>query len=451
MPLITRSSQNANVKLGTTAQLAAISFADGDLASDTTLDKLQLFDGSALVDVGQPSFSGGAVVSQSTTIGDYTTPTSAVASSSGLVITQYEYFVLGGGGSGGFAPTGNGGNSGSLSTGNAYAALGSLAVTVGAGGIGYSAGSGAASSIGSISAAGGTNSNNGGGNGLGANGGTKVVVGGVGTNGVGGAGIANSITGSSVTYGGGGGGGGDRSSPNSITSMVGGSGGGGNGGVSEFAGSPVAGTANLGAGGGGGGRRNTGVTIDGADGGSGVVILRYLTGSITATGGTITTSGGYTIHQFNSSGTFTITAFTGAGALTIDNNVATKWYSTSEANPNIYVDMGSALNLCAAAFYFDSIGTTNTQILIQTSINGTDWTTKRTITESNLTDGAYNYYRFNIAGGARYVRFYGNSAGSTVLSIYEIKIMSKTDAQIFNDLGMLLITGSDTSLGPDGT
>ena len=43
MPLITRSSQNANVKVGTTAQLAALTFVNGDLASDTDTDKLQIF------------------------------------------------------------------------------------------------------------------------------------------------------------------------------------------------------------------------------------------------------------------------------------------------------------------------------------------------------------------------------------------------------------------------
>ena len=55
---------------------------------------------------------------------------------------------------------------------------------------------------------------------------------------------------------------------------------------------------------GGGGGANT----DGASGagGSGVVIVSYPTGSVSATGGTITTSGGNTIHTFTSNGTFTI-------------------------------------------------------------------------------------------------------------------------------------------------
>jgi hypothetical protein len=69
---------------------------------------------------------------------------------------------------------------------------------------------------------------------------------------------------------------------------------------------PVAGTANTGGGGGGGGY-DTGF-YSGAAGGSGVVIIAYPTGSMTATGGTITTSGGNTIHRFTTDGTFTRTA-----------------------------------------------------------------------------------------------------------------------------------------------
>ena len=61
------------------------------------------------------------------------------------------------------------------------------------------------------------------------------------------------------------------------------------------------------AGGGGAGQGSTGGT-----GGSGVVIFRYLTSDassagISVSGGTITTSGGYTIHSFTSTGSTTVT------------------------------------------------------------------------------------------------------------------------------------------------
>ena len=66
-------------------------------------------------------------------------------------------------------------------------------------------------------------------------------------------------------------------------------------------GAGTAGTANTG--GGGGGAFNPGSPAGGA-GGSGIVIISYL-GSQRGTGGTVTSSGGYTIHTFTSSGTYT--------------------------------------------------------------------------------------------------------------------------------------------------
>jgi hypothetical protein len=85
---------------------------------------------------------------------------------------------------------------------------------------------------------------------------------------------------------------------------LGGSGGGGNG-ASDFLGPAVqatSGSPNTGSGGGGGCHNST---TTGGSGGSGIVIIRYL-GSQIATGGSITPSGGYTIHTFTGDGTFTI-------------------------------------------------------------------------------------------------------------------------------------------------
>ena len=480
MPLITRNSQNANVKLGTTAQLAAITFTDGDLASDTTLNKVKVFNGVSLTEIGSTSFSSSAVVSQSTTIANYSTPTAAVASSP--TNANVEYLVIAGGGGGG-ASNGGGGGSGGLKTASGFTvSVQTYTITVGAGGLGTSSAANGGDSVfstitatgggrggsegvnssigvngGSGGGGGGANNSSAGGTGSdgfnggigfrsggtlmggGGGGSSSIGIAGSGAGGTGGNSTLSSISGSSVAYAGGGGGGGMVA-----TAGSGGGGGAGNGNVSDGTGG--AGTANTGSGGGGGGN-----SANGGAGGSGIVIIKYETSSLTATGGTVTTSGIYSIHTFNSSSSFIITAILSGAALAIDNNTATRWTSNSESNPNIYVDMGSALNLCAAAFYFDSTDTTNTEILIQSSPDASVWTTRRTITESNLTNGAYNYYRFNIAGGARYIRFYGNSAGSTVLSIFEIKILKKTDAEIFNDLGILTITASDTALGPDGT
>lgn len=115
----------------------------------------------------------------------------------------------------------------------------------------------------------------------------------------GGAGLASSITGTSVTRGGGGGGGASVSG----AAGSGGTGGGGNGGKYQVS-AAVAGSANTGGGGGGGASTGDGVSIGGAAGGSGIVIVRYLGGQ-RGTGGTVTSSGGYTIHTFTSSGAFT--------------------------------------------------------------------------------------------------------------------------------------------------
>jgi hypothetical protein len=62
--------------------------------------------------------------------------------------------------------------------------------------------------------------------------------------------------------------------------------------------STTAGAANTGGGGGGGISPSNSLA-----GGSGVVIIRYA-GAQRGTGGTVTSSGGYTYHTFTSSGTF---------------------------------------------------------------------------------------------------------------------------------------------------
>lgn len=266
---------------------------------------------------------------------------------------SYDFLVVAGGGGGGGQQGGGGGAGGMLTTNLPLASFpdGSYAVVVGAGGnggpgTGGFGGGGQAGSNGSnssvvgagLTAIGGgggagnnVNAGNGGsGGGAGVNtsskgtgiggqghdGANRVGInqdgsggggaGAVGTGannptvpggGAGGVGVSSSISGSAVFYAGGGGGGGDNSNP-------GGAGGNGGGG----AGSATTGTnatANTGGGGGGGGQV-VGTLYAGGNGGSGVVIIRYPSAAVTAdgTGGTITHSGGYTIHTFTASGTF---------------------------------------------------------------------------------------------------------------------------------------------------
>ena len=262
-----------------------------------------------------------------------------VVSGNFLFIPSVNYLIVAGGGGGG---DWGGGGAGGLITGIAYLDLGTYPVVVGAGGAGQDnaqGSDGTASSWNGISATGG---GGGGGFGLssirdgrvggsgggagygsgvsgvagagtsgqgsaggapsagtaGAGGGGAGAVGSVGsgtTGGAGGAGSASSISGASVTYAGGGGGAGGT------VLGAGGAGGGGNGGRSSPALGATNGTNNTGGGGGGG------YGIIGGNGGSGVVIIAYTTSSMTATGGTITTSGSNTIHTFTANGTFTRT------------------------------------------------------------------------------------------------------------------------------------------------
>ena len=133
----------------------------------------------------------------------------------------------------------------------------------------------------------------------------------------GGIGITNTWTGSTLYLAGGGGGGGN-SSERAGDGFYGG--GRGSGTTTHYSynvytnevnattrgsGIPTA-VVNTGGGGGGGSywAANGGWTTGSGAGGSGRVLIRYA-GSPRATGGTITQSGGYTIHQFLTAGTFT--------------------------------------------------------------------------------------------------------------------------------------------------
>ena len=153
-----------------------------------------------------------------------------------------------------------------------------------------------------------------GGGGAGGSGATNPATGGVG--------ISNNILGTAYFWGGGGGG-----SGYTPIGGNGGNGGGGGGAVGATTGgsglnpgSPGGGGvqvaqtnkpggnggANTGGGGGGGSHYNA--NNYGGTGGSGIVVIVYPTGSMTATGGTISTTlnPGFTSHTFYSSGTFTV-------------------------------------------------------------------------------------------------------------------------------------------------
>ena len=311
---------------------------------------------------------------------------------------EVEYLVVGGGGGGGSAAAGGGGGGGGVKTATGFAVTEtSYSITVGAGGAksdwgafqknnggnsvfdtitatgggaggtqltqdgnsGGSGGGGAGLDIGGVAtpSVGGTSTagqGNDGGDGkktgtsttrsyAGGGGGGAGAVGADGNassaGGAGGDGTTSSISGSSVYYGGGGGGGFGRESSGATGS--GGSGGLGGGGNGSNVGTTAGGTGTANTGGGGGGSGyNASLGSSGA-GGSGIVIIRYKTDgsdgiSTSSTGGTITTSGLYTIHTFTSSGTFTVVAsHTHTATVTIDNTKV----SADLTDFPIYIDL----------------------------------------------------------------------------------------------------------------
>jgi len=132
-----------------------------------------------------------------------------------------------------------------------------------------------------------------------------------------------------------------------------------------------------------------------------------------------------------------------------DDNTSTVWKTNASTNPFIYADMGSAVNLCALAWYNDA-ATTETTVKIQTSTDASSWTDKRTILTSNLVASVYNFIRFNTIT-ARYIRIYGTSGSSLVLSAAELKVQKQTDSELLLSHGHLAISNSDIGIELDGT
>ena len=299
----------------------------GSMYYDTVNDVVKIYTGTG-------STSDGWV-----TVGAQSEP---AAAGGGAGPANVEYVLIAGGGGGGTnSNSGGGGAGGYLSSSLASVASGStFTITVGAGGgvasnsngTDGSASSIAGSTITTITAdGGGGGSKQGGsaGDGGSGGGGAYDTTGGSGTSGqgfdggdgqasgdypgggggvaseagntdgsgTGGDGKASSITGTSVTRAGGGSGGVSAGG----TVRAAGDGGGGTGAEGNNT-APVHPVTNTGGGGAGGAADTAGLP-----GASGVAILAYPSGSITATGGVKTSrSDGHFVHTFKSSGTFTV-------------------------------------------------------------------------------------------------------------------------------------------------
>ena len=136
----------------------------------------------------------------------------------------------------------------------------------------------------------------------------------------------------------------------------------------------------------------------------------------------------------------------------VDDDTGTLWANQNAGgtNPWIYVDNGSTGNFNGIAIYPSSIST-ETEIKIQLSATTVFSDDSRTITYSNLTNGSWNFIRFNNSSGMRYARIYGSSGVSSRLAINEIKLLLFSDSEVGGEHGHLSISGTDTSLALDGS
>ena len=212
--------------------------------------------------------------------------------------------------------------------------------------------------------------------------------------GSGGIGLPFSISGSLQYYAGGGGG-------SRHTDVSGGLGGGGAG-VSLSAGYANGSPGGTNTGGGGGGANQPATNTGGGAGGSGIVIVRY-PGSQRATGGTVTSVGGYTIHTFTTSGTFTPTW----GDMSTNRNTGTlvngTGYSTSNGGALSFDGVDDGVNIP----HNSNIDIRN-QITIECLFYLNSFTAGGPYTDrSTLITKAYSYYMTIGPSGKIDVYFYG--------------------------------------------
>jgi len=140
-------------------------------------------------------------------------------------------------------------------------------------------------------------------------------------------------------------------------------------------------------------------------------------------------------------------------ANSIDNDVLTTWQSTSELNPFLRGEFSTIADKepSAIAIYVDKSKISSLQFLIQTSLDGVAWTTKRTINITQLTDLAYNFIRFNRdVLPIRYIRLVGNDSVAIQLAINEYKALIPTATQWADRQAHKTISPTSTSIGLAG-
>lgn len=301
------------------------------------------------------SLPGGLSANTSYFIANKTATTFQLVNSSVPIQT----LIVGGGGGAGDSTfnglAGAGGAGGVLYNPNFIISVGSYPVTIGAGGTASTCsrgGMGGSSSFLSFTMAGGGGGGDSNGSTAGINATGGGSGGGAGTSDIGGTGGGGGFNGANGANGAAGGGGG--AGGNAVTTT------GGVGVSSSITGSPVTyGTGGTWTANGAVGAANTGNgansgthTFDPSHaGGSGVVIISYVTGSLTATGGTISTSGGRTIHKFTTSGTFTVSAISYLDITS--NGTGTQTFSTIQmGTPKYFTSWMNNLTTTNDIYYF---------------------------------------------------------------------------------------------------
>jgi hypothetical protein len=222
-----------------------------------------------------------------------------------------------------------------------------------------------------------------------------------GTGGTGGTGLGFNISGTFAYYAGGGGGGASNNFSSGVVNSSGGIGGGGAGGGAT---GPSNGTANTGGGGGGGYGSNAGT------GGSGIVIVRY-PGPQKAIGGTVTSSGGFTIHTFTTveSTTFTpLVATNNSAILGLADFSGRNNFGTAENSPTYSSANGGSLVFDGSNEYIDcgNIGNIGNTYTIECFFNSSAVVSYRNVYDMNYT--TYSGISGNV--GPRFEQFSNNTA-----------------------------------------
>ncbi len=123
--------------------------------------------------------------------------------------------------------------------------------------------------------------------------------------------------------------------------------------------------------------------------------------------------------------------------------------SIPATNPFVTGDFGSSTRMASVAI-MPRTQNTETVFQIQTSNDGSTWVTNRTILASKLTNWVYNYVKLTPVI-ARYVRIYGYSGSSKIISFDEIKVkVGITDTTFLDGHYHQDISTSDTSLSLAG-